>query len=261
MKLATWLRVFWGAALMQTRTTRANVEDLRPLWSMPLVSLISVAVLVHSGKPHLATYGFVASVLMTIGQMGNFVAGEVVFRDRIEQILELAVACPTPYYLALLARVTVITGLGMLGALESWIIVRVCFDIPLTIYHPWVALSALLCTSLAAAGTALLTTALFGLSSHVRTFQNAINGPLYLLGGVLVPVAYLPNSLQLLSPWVFFYWSASLLRAALVPEPVVHAAQSLVYILSLGAAAALLGIGVLQRMLDRLRHSGSLGLV
>jgi len=253
-------RVLLGAARMQARLTRQKIEDLRPLLTMPPIALVSVAVLVHAGKAQLAPYGLVAAVLMTVGQMGNFVASEIVFMERNEQTLELVVASPASYYAVLLARILVLTSLGVIGALESWLLVRICFGLHLTVHHPGLALATLAATSVAAAGTALLTTALFALGNQVRTFQNAINGPLYLLGGVLVPTSFLPAWLQPLSPFVFFYWAANLLRAALSSAEVQGAAVGLASILALGAGAALLGYGVLQRMLTRLRRSGALGL-
>jgi ABC-2 type transport system permease protein len=249
-----------GAARAQLCITRQSVEDLRPILSMPLVSLVALAVLTHSGKQHLAPYALVAAVLMTIGQMGNFVASEIVFQERHEQTLELVVASPAPYYFVLLGRVIVLTSLGLVGALQSWLIARLVFGLSISVHHPGLALATLLLTSLAAAGTALLTTALFALGTQVRTFQNAINGPLYLLGGVLVPSAYLPSWLQPLSPFVFFYWSAGLLRAALAPEPPQDVFRGLCCILLLGLAAGLLGRQVLVRMLDHLRRDGTLGL-
>jgi ABC-2 type transport system permease protein len=249
-----------GSVRMQARITSQNIEDLRPLLTMPLTALVSVAVLVHSGKAELAGYGLVAAVLMTIGQMGNFVASEIVFQERSEQTLELVVASPAPYYFVLLSRIIVLTALGMIGAIESWLVVRICFGLELTVHHGWLAVATLACTSLAAAGTALCTTALFALGAQVRTFQNAINGPLYLLGGVLVPTQYLPGPLQLASPLVFFYWSANLLRAALVQGEPIAVGRSLSNILALGVCAAVLGYVVLQRMLDRLRRTGAVGL-
>jgi ABC-2 type transport system permease protein len=254
------MRIMIAAARAQVRITRQNVEDLRPILTMPLLTLVSLAVLVQSGKPELAPYALVAAVLMTVGQMGNFVASEIVFQERNEQTLELVVASPAPYYFVLLARVLVLTSLGLVGALESWLIARLVFGLHISVHHPGVALATLLCTSLAAAGTALLTTSLFALGTQVRTFQNAVNGPLYLLGGVLVPASYLPAWLQPLSPFVFFYWAANLLRAALSPDQPQGIARGLSCILALGACTALLGALCLSRMLNHLRREGSLGL-
>lgn len=197
---------------------------------------------------------------MTIGQMGLFVASEVVFRERQWQTLELVVATPAPYLFVLLPRVMVLTLVGLIGFVESWLLVRIVFGLSLTVHHPGLLLATLLFTALASAGTAVLTSALFSLGQQVRTFQNAVNGPLYLLGGVLVPSEYLPSWLEPLSPYVFFYWSAKLLRSAFEPAAPVQVAESLAAILTLGGLATALGALVLARMLDRLRQRGSLGL-
>jgi len=85
-----------AAARAQLALTRQNVEDLRPILTMPLVCLIALAILSYSGRLELAAYALVAAVLMTIGQMGNFVASEIVFQERNEQTLELLVASPAP---------------------------------------------------------------------------------------------------------------------------------------------------------------------
>jgi ABC-2 type transport system permease protein len=257
---ARLVRLFLGAARTQVQLTLHSVEDLRPLFGMPLVALVSVAILVHSNRAELAPYGLVAAVLMTVGQMGLFVASEIVFMERHEQTLELAVATPAPYGVVLLGRVLVLTLLGLAGAVESWLIVRVVFGLKLTVHHPALLALTLVASSLASAGTAMLTAALFSLGRQVRTFQNAINGPLYLLGGVLVPVTYLPAWLQPLSPFVFFYWSANLLRASFAAAAPVGAATGVAMILLLGAISAAAGGWLLRRMLDHLRREGTLGL-
>jgi len=253
-------RVVSGAASAQVQLTRQNVEDLRPILTMPLLTLISISVLVHSGRVELAHYGLVAAMLMTMGQMGNFVASEIVFQERNGQTLELVVASPSPYVFVLAARIVVLTLGGLVGVAESWLIARLVFGLHLSIHHPLLLAGTLLAASLAAAGTALLTAALFSLGRQVRTFQNAINGPLYLLGGVLVPVAYLPDWLRPLSPFVFFTWAANLLRAAFASTEPEAVGFSLCAILALGAAAAALGGLLLRRMLDNLRRRGTLGL-
>jgi len=260
LRLRRLARVLLGSARVQVRLTRHNIEDFRPLFGMPLVALVALAILVHSGRTDLAPSGLVAASLMTIGQMALFVASEIVFIERNGQTLELVVASPAPYVAVLSARVVVLALLGVLGVAESWLIARCVFQLELTVYHPLLLVSTLLASSLAAAGTAVLTAALFSLGKQVRTFQNAINGPLYLLGGVLVPTTFLPVWLQPLSKLVFFYWSARLLRACFVPAPPEGAARALLAVLALAVFTWLLGGLVLRRMLDHLRRDGTLGL-
>jgi ABC-2 type transport system permease protein len=258
--LTSWLRVARSAVRAQVAFTRNDIEDLRPLASNPLVTLVGLAILMQSGRAELAPYALVAGTLITIGQMALFIASELIWRERQWQTIELMVATPAPYVAVLIPRVLVLTTLGAVGFVESWLIAKLAFSAPLTIHHPLLLAATLLATCFAAAGTATLTAGLFGLARTIRTYQNAINGPLYLLGGVLVPTAYLPAWMQALSPYVFFTWSANLMRAAFAPAAPSAVAISLLAIVGLGAASALLGALVVTRMLDRLRHNGALGL-
>jgi ABC-2 type transport system permease protein len=253
-------RALRGAARAQYQLTRGNIEDLRPLIGMPLGALVSVGVLVQSGRSDLAAYGLVAAALMTIGQMGLFVASEIVFQERNGQTLELLVASPADLGVVLGGRVTVLTALGLVGMIESWLLVRLVFGLSLVIYHPWLLLLTLGAASLAAAGTAMLTAALFSFGRQVRTLQNAVNGPFYLLGGVLVPTAFLPSWLEAVSPAVYFYWAANLLRAAFRPEAPSAPVHGLCMIALLAAIAAGLGGLILRRMVNHLRREGTLGL-
>jgi ABC-2 type transport system permease protein len=253
-------RILACSARVQVRLTRRNIEDFRPLFGMPLVALVALAILVHSGRADLAPRGLVAASLMTIGQMALFVASEIVFLERNGQTLELVVASPAPYVAVLSARIVVLAALGLFGVAESWLIARCVFRLELTVYHPLLLVSTLLASSLAAAGTAVLTAALFSLGKQVRTFQNAVNGPLYLLGGVLVPTTFLPTWLQPASKFVFFYWSANLLRACFAPEPPQGSLRALLAIVALAVVTWLIGGIVLRRMLDHLRRDGALGL-
>ncbi len=154
--------------------------------------------------------------------MGLFVASEVVFQERNGQTLELTVASPASYVVILSVRVLMLTLLGLVGVAESWIIARLAFRLALTIYHPSLMFITLVATSLASAGTAVLTAALFSLGRQVRTFQNAVNGPLYLLGGVLVPVTFLPGWMQTVSPFVFFYCPLASCAAPSAPQAKPH---------------------------------------
>ncbi len=94
----------------------------------------------------------------------------------------------------------------------------------------------------------------------MRTVQNAVNGPFYLLGGVLVPTRFLPVWLQPISPFIFFYWSANLVRDSLSSAPVTDLAARFSWLLGLGLLTGLVGVFVMQRMLTQLRRSGRMGL-
>jgi ABC-2 type transport system permease protein len=254
------LRLVGATVRLQLRLTLRNVEDwVRPLF-MPMYGLIAMAVLVHSGRPDMAGYALTASLLFTIGDMGFFLGSEIVTQDRSRQMLELLVATPAPYLIVLATRTLVVASFGLFGFAEGWLIARGLFRVPVPLYHPWVLIAALAATVFAAGSTAVLTASLFSLARSTRTLQNAVNGPFYLLGGVLVPVTFLPVWLQPLSPFVFFYWSAQLVRESLRPEPVSQLGLRLAALVLLGVAGGAIGSAVLARMLVHLRRNGRLGL-
>jgi ABC-2 type transport system permease protein len=243
----------------QLQTTRHNVEDLLPILTIPLLTLVSMAIVVHSGRIDLAGHALVASLLMTVGQMGFFVGSDIVAQERMNQTLELMVAAPSSYFTVLTTRIFVLTSLGLVGFGEAWLIARLVFGVRVTVQSPLVFAATLLATTFAATGTSVIMSALFSLARVTRTFQHAVNGPLYLLGGVLVPVTFLPSWLQPVSRAVFFYWSAGLIRDSFAVPSVAGVPLRLGAIVLLGALAGAVGAFVLRRMLDHLRREGTLG--
>jgi ABC-2 type transport system permease protein len=106
----------------------------------------------------------------------------------------------------------------------------------------------------------LITSTVYCFGKTTRTYQNALAGPLYLLGGVLVPVSVLPEFVQPVSHAIFLYWSADLLRDALQPVPVANIPERLGAIAALGLAGGALGSLLFGRLLTHLRREGTLGL-
>jgi len=254
------LRIIRATALTQARLFFRNSQEWTRVLMMPLQALVAMAILVQAGRADLAGYALTAALLFTIGDMGFFVGSEVVAGDRSQQVLELLTAAPTPYFVVLVTRTLFVASVGLIGFAESWLIARFVFGVPVAVHHPWVLAGALLMTVFAAGATAVLTAALFSLARSTRTLQNAVNGPFYLLGGVLVPAAFLPAWLKVLSPFVFFFWAASLVRDSFAVAEPVDIALRLGTLAALGLAGALLGGLVLRRMLDHLRLNGRLGL-
>ncbi len=253
-------RLLMVVARMQLRMTRRNVEDLFPILTIPLSSAIALAILQSSGRDDLAGYALVAVGLMSIGQMAFFVGSEILATEREGQTLELIVASPTPFYIPLLCRITVLTSLGVVGFAEAWILARVVFGVHVRVPHPTLFATAIMLTVVASACTALITSTVFCFGRTTRTYQNAISGPLYLLAGVLVPVTFLPWFIQPVSRAIYLYWSAGLLREALAESAPEHTAWRLVAIVLLGGAGGGAGAWLSERLLTHLREEGRLGL-
>ena len=259
-QFAMLFRLILGAARAQIQMSRRNVEDLFPILTIPLTSVAMLAILQNSGREDLAGYALFASLLMSVGQMSFFVGSEILANEREGQTLELVVASPATYYIPLLTRITILTCAGIVGFLVTWILARLVFGIGITVYHPWLLLATLLLTIFAGAVTSLITSTVFCFGKTTRTYQNAIAGPLYLLGGVLVPVTFLPSFLQPISRLIFFFWSADLLRDSLQPIPPENVAFRLGAIFVLGIVGGAVGGILFGRMLHHRRREGTLGI-
>ncbi|XVJ70401.1 MAG: ABC transporter permease [Rhizobacter sp.] len=260
--MLTRLRLVYSVAKAQLQTSLNNFyEDFYQLIAIPLVGIAPLAIFVHAGRDDLVAYAFVAIVTMTIGQMGLFTGSETIAADKRFQLVELIVSSPTPYFVIIVIRALVFATLGTLSILIAWFFIQIWFATPLIVHHPALLCASVFLTVIATAGLSTVTTALFSLAKSVRTLQASIYGPLYLLGGVLVPVSFLPVWVQWLSPLVFFYWSASLIRDALNPAIPSDVAIRLVWIGMSAVVFFVLGGFLLARMLNVLRREGTLGLV
>jgi ABC-2 type transport system permease protein len=244
----------------QLQMSWRSPEDLLPIATLPLFTLIFMAVLDYAGRNDLAGYALVAPTLLTITGMGIWTASELLAREKGNQTLELVVAVPVPFALVLFPRIPVLTSLGLIGCAEAWLLQRFVFGEEVVVHHPWLVLATLSLAIFASAGTALITAALVCFARSTRTLQNSISFPLYLLSGVLVPVSYFPDWLEPVSRLLFLYWAAELLRDAMAAGPVEAVPGRLAAILVLGAGAFALGAGLIQVMLNNLRREGSLGL-
>ena len=250
-----------GATRAQFNMTRREAQDLVPIIVNPTATLVLMAVFVYAGREDLSTYALVAPMLMGVGTTAVFVASEVMTRERDFQTLEFAIASPAPFAVVLLSRILVITSISLIGFAESWLIIRFVFGVSLAVHHPLVFAATMLLTAFAAAGTALITAALFCFAQAARTFQNSITFPVYIFSGILVPLAVLPEWLEPLSRVIFLYWSAELLRDSMqiaTPEGVT---VRLGVMAILGVGAALLGGALMVRMINYLKREGRLGIL
>lgn len=116
----------------------------------------------------------------------------------------------------------------------------------------------LVAAAFAMSGTAVVIAAVFALARSSRIFQQSLTYPFYVLGGILVPIAFLPAWVRPFSRLVFLSWTADLLRGSLSPAAVPDVALRLAAVVALGLAGFLCGTVLLRRILDRVRALGTM---
>jgi ABC-2 type transport system permease protein len=255
-----WLNAATCVMRLQLRMSLRRLEDVLPLFAVPLGTVVSMAVVCHLNRPNLMALPLTAGILMSVGQMAFFVGAEAVEGDRMDGRFDAFIGVPMPYSVQLFLRVWILSLVGLLGAAETWMIARFAFATSVPIAHPVLLTATIFTTSIAAAGTGVLLSAFFSMGKTARTFQNAVSAPLYLLGGVFVPTSFLPAGLQVMSKSIFLFWAAKLVRASLGYGQIGNWWISLAAICALGVAAFLAGHVVTVRMSQRLAVTGEANL-
>jgi ABC-2 type transport system permease protein len=243
---------------LELRVVRANPDALIPLVTAPLFAIIFLAIVRQSGRGDLEPDALMAPVLMSLWWIALVQAGSMITSDRWQAVLEPLVASPTSLASVLVGRVTFLMCVGLLSFFEVWLAGWLVFGVSIPFEHPAELALTLVVTAFAMAGTAVAFAALFVMTRNAYTFINSASFPFYVLGGVLVPVAYLPNWIEPVSSVLFLSWSADLLRAALKEPPVDDFWLRLGIVLLLGAITFAIGRAVLFYVLRRMRAKGEL---
>lgn len=146
----------------------------------------------------------------------------------------------------------------LVAFLECWLTGWLLAGELVPVAHPLVSGVVVVVTAWALTGWAGVMASVFVLARSARTFQNSLSYPFYVLGGVLVPVALLPEWLQPVTRLVFLSWSSDVLRDSLTPGPVEGLLLGLGAVVVLGVAGFVLSHHLLHRALRRVRTTGSL---
>ncbi len=243
---------------MQLQSMRGNPDWFLALIVAPLHTAVFVTIFQHAGRGDLTAYGVLAPALISMWAMSLQTSGELISRERENGSLEGLLAAPGRFDLMLLARMAAVTVLSLLAFVESWLAGWLLTGAPVRVEHPTLFAASLLVTTLAMTGWAGVMASVFVLARSARTFQNSLSYPFYVLGGVLVPVAFLPDWLEPASRLVFLSWSSDLLRDTLDAAPVEGPVVRLAVVAALGLVGYALGHHLLHRALRRVRTTGSL---
>jgi ABC-2 type transport system permease protein len=252
------VRPFLAGLALELRIVRAAPDALIPLVTAPLFALIFLSIVRQSGRTELQPDALMAPVLMTLWWIALQNAGNMITGDRWQAILEPLLATPASLASVLLGRIMALMCLGLVSFFEVWAVGELVFGVSIPFEHPLALGLTLGVTVFATAGTSVAFAAVFVLTRNAYTFTNSLSYPLYLLGGVFVPVAILPGWLQPVSSAVFMSWSADLLRASLKPSPIHDAWQRIGVVVLLGAISFLIGRAILFHVMRRMRANGEL---
>ena len=193
-------------------------------------------------------YAALGAGLMGIWSSTLFGSGGAIQWQRWEGTLEILIAAPAPFILAIVPLTVATSSIGVYSVVSTLFWGKVFFDIPFHIAHPVLFALSLPLTVLSLGFLGLLLAATFVLYRHANALSNLLEYPIWLVTGLLVPVSLLPAWVAPIS-WVLApTWGMRAIReSALGGDPL----PDLLMTVALGVVYLALG-SVFMRNFERL---------
>jgi ABC-2 type transport system permease protein len=239
---------------------RTNFDELQTFVLAPLFTLIFCGIAVSGGRRDLLPATALGAGLVCMWVVCVQVGGNVIDRERWDGTFEPLVSTPAGLYRVVVGKVNIVVVMAALVLPEVWLVAYLAFGRAITVPHPGAFLAATALTLVGLHAAAVLVAGLFVLAREALIFQNALSYPVFLLGGLVVPVSLLPDWLEPLTRIVFLSWASDLLRLALMPAPIDGLAGRLWGLAITVVATAVAGHVVLVTVVNRARRRGTLSL-
>lgn len=254
------MSAFAAGLRFESWSLRRGFDELQAFLVTPLLTLVLGGIVISGGRRDLLPSAVLGAGLMGMWMICVQLGGNVIASERAGGTFEALASTPASLRLLIAGRVTVVSLVAFLTLPEAWIVALALFAKPVAIPHLGLFLASIALVLVGLHATATLFAALFVLARNALIFQNALAYPIYLLGGLMVPVSVLPGWVQPITRIIFLSWGSDLLRAALRSEPVSDASGKLLALAVTALAVAAIGQAMLGSVLRRARVAGTMSL-
>lgn len=210
---------------------------------MPVLLAAIAFYLFRNGARHVSLFaGALGTGMMGLWSTTLFGAGEALTRARREGTLELMVLAPTPLFYSVFAITLASATLGLYSIAATTLSARLLFGVPIAIADPGWFAAGLLVSVVCLGLLGVLLASFFFLYRYANALTNVLETPVWLLCGLLTPVAFLPAWARPVS-WILApTWGIEALRAAAAGTDAV---RPLLAEAGVGVVYLLLGVRVL----------------
>lgn len=178
------------------------------------------------GREEALLYVALGAGLMGIWSATLFGSGGMIQWERYQGTLEVVMAAPAPFVLFVLSATLANSTIGIYSLSATLLWGRLLFGVPLSFEDPLLFVIAIPATVLALGFMGLLLASTFVLYRHANALSNLLEYPVWIVTGLLAPVALLPAWAEPIS-WVLApTWGIRAIRGAALggAEPLVDIA-------------------------------------
>ena len=190
--------------------------------------------LYREGSPHALLYASLGASVMGVWSATSTAAGAALQRERRHGTLELLVAAPVHFSLVMLPVTIAMSTIGLYSMAATLLWGRVIFGIQIHIEHPLLFCLAVPATIISIGTLGFLMAVAFVRYRTAWALGNALEYPVWLVCGFLVPLSLFPGWVRPIS-WVLApTWGINAIRESALggsplPDIAVCAALAAVY--------------------------------
>ncbi len=215
MTLTAYLRIVGLGLVFRLREFAVSRWFIQMATVQPIVFASIAFYLFHAGgRPGTLLYAALGAGMMGIWSSTLFGSGGALQWNRMQGTLELLVAAPPPFLVVLLplTLATSITGAYAIVATLVW--GRIFFGVPLHFVHPLAFALAVPIAVVALGLMGLLMATSFVLYRNANALANFLEYPVWVVTGLLFPVALLPGWVAPISWLLAPKWGIDAIRNA-----------------------------------------------
>ena len=172
-----------------------------------IIALLGLWMLKDKGADA-AMFVVVGSGLTGLWSSLLFISGGSINAERWSGTLESLVAIPTPFEVIVFGKNLGNVVQSLLSMVLGYIVAAFAFGYSLEIQQPLLFVISLVLAIIAFISFGLIIAPVFVMNPNVRAWQNAMEFPVYVLGGFLFPIALLPGWTTPVSYLLPPYWAS-----------------------------------------------------
>lgn len=209
----TRLRVIWTVFHLYFKQIAVDAFVIFTVIVQPLVVALLAIYMLRNTEGFQAIYVIVGSAMTGLWSGTLFFSSFNIQFERWTGNLENIVASPTHLATVITGKTLANTAMSVTSMLFSYPLAAIFFDFRLTIAQPFLFAISLLLTIVALISLGLVIAPFMSVNLGAHVWTNALEFPMYIVGGFLFPVLLLPAWTTPLSYILSPYWAARALHA------------------------------------------------
>jgi ABC-2 type transport system permease protein len=255
------LRVVWTAYYLYLKQISVDSFVIFTVIVQPLIVALLALYMLRDSQDFQAIYVIVGSAMTGLWSGTLFFSSFNIEFERWTGNLENIVGSPSHLATVIIGKTLANTTMSLSSMLMGYTLAALLFDFRLTVAHPLLFFLSLLLTVLALISMGLVIAPLMSTNPGATVWANALEFPMYILGGFLFPVLLLPAWTTPLSYVLAPFWAARALHATSsggVPLSQVFISWGLLIVFSV--AYWFISAWLFRVLLRRAREEATLGL-